>query len=503
VSQLFRTKSIDALIAASQEPGKSLRKTLGPLSLTTLGIGAVIGSGIFTLIGTATAGKVVSIQSILNAPVIDLILHGARAGSQMGRPGAGPAITVSFLLVAVACVFAGLCYAELASMIPIAGSAYTYAYAILGEIFAWIIGWDLILEYAVSNMSVAVGFSAYMQDLCDNLLGFHLPPQLAYPPFPSSGQPAGWFNIPALIITMLVTWILVRGVKESAGTNTAMVLIKIAAIAVFCVGAAKAIRPENWHPFAPNGWPGILSGASIVFFTYIGFDSVSTAAEECRQPQRDLPIGIIATLIVCTILYGSVSVVLTGIVPYATLAGDSPVADALKSLGYNRLRLIVTAGALMGMLSSLLVYQYGQARVWFAMSRDRLLPQMFSAVHNRFKTPHISTWVAGLVVGIPAGIWDIATFAELSNIGTLFAFMLVSAGVIVLRRKQPGRPRSFRVPLVPLFPLISIACCLVLMMGLPLLTWLRFVAWLIIGMFIYFLYSRARSTLAQPQSEIP
>ncbi len=494
---LFRTKSIESLIAASEDPERKLRRTLGPWSLTALGIGAVIGSGIFTLTGTAAAGKVVAIKSLLNATVIDLALYGTHAGSQLGRPGAGPAITLSFLLVAVACAFAGLCYAELASMIPVAGSAYTYAYAILGELVAWIIGWDLILEYAVSNMSVAVGFSAYLQDLCDNLFGFHLPPQLAYPPFPAAGGPAGWFNVPALLITLAVTCVLVRGVRESAETNTVMVAIKILAILIFCLGAARAIQPANWKPFAPHGFPGILTGASIVFFTYIGFDSISTAAEECRKPQRDLPIGILATLVICTILYGSVSLVLTGIANYKTLGTDSPVADALKALGYNRLRLAVTAGALAGMLSSLLVYQYGQARIWFAMSRDRLLPAMFSAVHKRFQTPYISTWIAGFVVGIPAGIWDIDTFAELSNIGTLFAFVLVSLGVIVLRWKQPERPRSFRVPLVPLFPMISIGCCLVLMAGLPLLTWLRFFTWLAIGLAIYFPYGRRRSTLVE------
>ncbi|MGA3262339.1 MAG: amino acid permease [Bryobacteraceae bacterium] len=494
---LFRTKSIDALIAASEAPNQRLRRTLGPWSLTALGIGAVIGSGIFTLTGTAAAGKVIPIKSILEATVIDLVLHGSHAGSQLGRPGAGPAITLSFLLVAIACLFAGLCYAELASMIPIAGSAYTYSYAILGEIVAWVIGWDLILEYAVSNMSVAVGFSAYLQDLFQNLFGFQLPSRWAFPPFPAAGGPAGWFNVPALLITMLVTVVLVRGVRESAGTNTVMVAIKIAAILIFCIGAAGAIKPGNWHPFAPHGFPGILTGASIVFFTYIGFDSVSTAAEECKRPQRDLPIGIIATLIVCTILYASVSLVLTGIAHYQTLNTDSPVADALKALGYNRLRLIVTAGALMGMLSSLLVYQYGQARIWFAMSRDRLLPGLFSRVHKKFQTPHVSTWIAGFFVGIPAGIWDIDTFAELSNIGTLFAFVLVSLGVIVLRKKQPERPRSFRVPFVPLFPIISIVCCLVLMMGLPLKTWLRFFIWLAIGLAIYFPFGRKRSTLAE------
>ena len=461
-----------------------------------MGIGAVIGSGIFTLTGTAAAGKVEKIESIFHATLLDLALHGTHAGSMMGRPGAGPAISLSFVMVAVACLFAGLCYAELASMIPVAGSAYTYAYAILGEIFAWIIGWDLILEYAVSNMSVAVGFSAYLQDLGDNLLGWHLPQALAYPAFPAPGQPAGIFNLPALIITLLVTWVLVRGVKEGAGANAVMVAIKIAAILIFCFGAASAIHPGNWKPFAPNGFSGVLTGASLVFFTYIGFDSVSTAAEECRNPQKDLPFGIITTLIVCTILYGSVALVLTGVARYDTLNTNSPVADALRALGYNRLRLVVTFGALMGMISSLLVYQYGQARVWFAMSRDGLLPKMFSKVHARFQTPHVSTWIAGFAVGLPAGLWDIDTFAELSNIGTLFAFIVVSAGVIVLRIKQPDRVRHFKTPLVPLVPLLSIGCCLLLMMGLPLLTWIRFVVWLIIGLVIYYFFGRKHSTLA-------
>ena len=492
MNPLFRTKSIDQLVAASEDPAHRLKKSLGALSLTALGIGAVIGSGIFTVTGTAAAGKTLAVNSILEATVFDLIINGASAGSQMGRPGAGPAITLSFILVAIACCFAGLCYAELASMIPIAGSAYTYAYAVLGEIFAWIIGWDLILEYAVSNMSVAVGFSAYLQDLFENVFGFHLPHALAYPPLPAPGQPAGYFNLPALVITLGVTWILVRGVKESAGANTVMVAIKLAAIVIFCVGASRAVNTANWHPYAPNGFAGILTGASIIFFSYIGFDSVSTAAEECRRPQRDLPIGIIATLIVCTILYASVALVLTGIMPWPKLGTDSPVADALKALGMNNLRTVVTAGALMGMISSLLVYQYGQARIWFAMSRDGLLPRMFSNVHTRFKTPHVSTWVAGFFVGLPAGIWDIATFAELSNIGTLFAFVVVSAAVIVLRRKQPERRRGFRVPLVPLIPVLSIVCCVVLMMGLPLLTWLRFFAWLAIGLGIYFFYSRKK-----------
>ena len=494
VTQLLRTKSIDALVAASQQEDKRLRKTLGPVSLAALGVGAVIGSGIFILTGTAAAGETRVIKSILNAPLLDLLLHGTGALSTGGRLGAGPAITLSFVLVAIACSFAALCYAELASMIPIAGSAYTYAYATLGEIFAWIIGWDLILEYAVSNMAVGVGFSAYFNDVLDAMFGFKLPQKLASPLFTHNQEP-GWFNLPALLILLILTWILVRGVKESAETNNVMVAIKIVAIGIFVFGAARAVNTDNWRPFMPNGFPGVLTGAAIVFFTYIGFDSVSTAAEECKNPQRDLPVGIIASLIVCTILYVSVAAVLTGIAKWNTLSNAAPVANALKQLGYAGVRRWVDAGALVGMISSLLVFQYGQARVWFAMSRDRLLPSVFSKVHPKHRTPHISTWIAGLFVGIPAGIWDIDTFADLSNIGTLFAFILVSAGVIVLRKSQPERPRGFRVPLVPFLPMVSIACCLVLMMSLPLETWLRFVTWLIIGLVLYTLYGRHRSDL--------
>jgi APA family basic amino acid/polyamine antiporter len=493
--QLFRTKSIDALIAASEEPGKRLAKTLGPWSLTALGIGAVIGSGIFILTGTAAAGEKLSYNSILHAPVLDLLLHGSSAVSTIGRPGAGPAISLSFLVTALACSFAALCYAELASMIPIAGSAYTYAYATLGEIFAWIIGWDLILEYAVSNMAVAVGFSAYFNDFLDAAFGAHLPQKLSNPMIAGGQFTGNWFNVPTLLLLLALTYILARGVKESAGTNNVMVLVKIAAILIFVIGAARAIRVENWRPFMPNGFSGVLTGAAIVFFTYIGFDSVSTAAEECRHPQRDLPFGIIATLIICTILYVSVSLTLTGIANYQTLSNAAPVAGALKALGYDSIRRWVELGALVGMLSSLLVFQYGQARIWFAMSRDGLLPRAFSRVHPVHRTPHISTWVAGLVVGIPAGIWDIGTFADLSNIGTLFAFIVVSAGVIVLRRTQPERPRGFRVPGAPALPLLSIVSCLVLMLSLPLETWVRFVVWLIVGLGIYYFFGRKHSEL--------
>ncbi|HEV8290679.1 MAG TPA: amino acid permease, partial [Tepidisphaeraceae bacterium] len=399
------------------------------------------------------------------------------------------------LLTALACGFAALCYAELASMIPVAGSAYTYAYATLGEIFAWIIGWDLILEYAVSNMAVAVGFSAYFNDLLDAVFGVHLPAELSNPMIAGGQMTGAWFNVPALLLILTLTYILTMGVKESAGANNLMVLVKITAILIFVIGASRAIRTENWRPFMPNGFSGVLTGAAIVFFTYIGFDSVSTAAEECRHPQRDLPFGIIATLVICTILYVSVSLTLTGIAHYTTLGNAAPVAGALKALGYDGIRRWVAVGAIVGMISSLLVFQYGQARIWFAMSRDGLLPRVFSKVHAVHKTPHVSTWVAGFVVGIPAGVWDIGTFADLSNIGTLFAFVVVSAGVIVLRRSQPDRPRGFRVPGSPLLPLFSIISCFVLMMGLPLETWVRFFVWLILGLAVYYFFGRKHSAL--------
>ncbi len=493
--QLLRTKNIDDLVNESHTEGKRLKRSLGAWSLIAFGIGAVIGGGIFTVTGTAAAGQRMAVPSILNAPLLDLLMHGSKAASIIGRPGAGPGLTLSFILVALTCGFAALCYAELASMIPIAGSAYTYAYTTLGEIFAWIIGWDLILEYAVSNMSVAVGFSAYFNVMCDYIFGHHLPKYLSEPAIVNGSFTGSVFNLPALIIVMALSWLLVRGVKESAGANNVMVVIKIAAVLLFVCGAAHAIQASNLHPFLPNGFGGVLSGAAIVFFTFIGFDSVSTAAEECNNPQRNMPIGIIGTLIVCGILYTAVALVLTGIVNWKTLDNASPVANALQAIGMSRLRFTVTVGALLGMLSSLLVYQYGQARIWFAMSRDRLLPALFSRVHKRFQTPHVSTWIAGLAVGIPAGIWDIGTFADLSNIGTLFAFIIVSVGVVILRHKQPGRPRSFKVPFSPVTPAISVAACLGLMLGLPLETWIRFVVWLAIGLVIYASYSRKRSPL--------
>lgn len=472
----------------------------------------MIGSGIFTVIGTAISGEKFDTTSILNTPLADYVItHTALSG----RPGAGPALALSLFLVAIVCGLTGLCYAELASMIPIAGSAYTYTYATLGELVAWIIGWDLILEYAGSNMTVSVGFAAHVVDMLD-WFGLHPSAKWISPAYLPGGlqdlagndiYKSGWhfgFNIPAFLIVLLLTVVLVRGIRETAEANNTMVGLKLAAILIFVVAVSGYIHPGNWHPFAPNGLSGVLAGGSIIFFTYIGFDSVSTAAEECRNPQKDLPIGIIATLIVCTVLYVAVAVCLTGLVPWQSMVGDAaPVVNALKKLSVlpgghplHWVRLIVLVGALMGMISSLLVYQLGQSRVWYSMSRDGLLPGVFSKVHPIFRTPAFSTWVAGFVVAIPSGLFDIGTLADLSNIGTLFAFVLVSIGVIVLRIREPERRRGFRVPGGHVIPVLSVVFCLLLMSGLPIITWFRFFIWLAIGLVIYFTYSRFRSEFA-------
>ena len=529
------------------------------------------------LTGTAAAGEYFQAPNLIHAQVLDLIVnffrHGGTSGVLMhGRPPAGPAIAISFVLVAMACSFAGLCYAELASMIPIAGSAYTYSYATLGEIFAWIIGWDLILEYAVSNVAVAVGFSGYLKAQLTQF-GLNLPDAWSSPVWASGHWTGSFFNVPAFLVVMILTWLLVRGVRESAETNNIMVIVKMAAIVTFLVVGGMLVQPKNWHPFMPSGFGGVVTGGAIIFFTYIGFDSVSTAAEEAENPQKDVPFGIIMSLIVCTILYVGVALVLVGMMPFqmfrsgtqvvqlelaqpvptlgerlqtvkgvghvaestptiyrvvfdgdktqanaaakemeqvavesgATVrsssvsnASDAPVAYALATLGTSRMfQAIIIIGALTGMLSSLLVFQYGQTRIWFAMSRDRLLPGIFSVVHKKFKTPHWSTWIAGFAVGLPAGLVDIGDAADLANIGTLFAFVLVSFGVIFLRRKQPDRPRGFKVPFVPWFPLISIILCGGLMTGLTVITWIRFFVWLGLGLVIYFLYSRRHSEFAE------
>jgi APA family basic amino acid/polyamine antiporter len=459
------------------------------------------------------AGQHFDTPNIGDTPLIHYLIHHT---AMAGRPGAGPALALSLVLVAIVCAFTGLCYAELASMIPIAGSAYTYTYATMGELTAWIIGWDLILEYAFSNMSVSVGFAAHIVDLMD-WFGWHPALMWISPAYLPTGlqdlagndlYKSGWhfgFNIPAFLVVMVLTVILVRGIRESARTNNIMVLVKIAAILVFVCAAASFIKPHYWHPFMPNGWTGLLTGGSIIFFTYIGFDSVSTAAEECKNPQRDVPFGILMTLAACTALYSAVAIVLSGIVPWQSLMGDAaPVVNALKRLslqpgggGLYWIRLFVLLGALVGMISSILVFQLGQARIWFAMSRDKLLPDVFSRIHAQFRTPAVATWVAGFVVGVPAGLLDIGTVSNLSNIGTLFAFVLVSIGVLILRYREPNRYRGFRAPLGPVFPVLSVVFCIVLMMGLEVITWFRFFAWLAMGLVIYYFYSRHRSEFAK------
>src|SRR5438132_604396 len=417
--QLFRTKSPDLLIAEAAAPERQMKRTLGPVALTAIGIGAIIGAGIFSLTGTAAAGQ--TFASRLETPVINFIQAWmSGTGVVFGRAGAGPAIAASFVVAGIACAFAAFCYAELASMIPVSGSAYTYSYATLGEIVAWIIGWDLILEYAVGNMAVAVVF--------------------------------------------------------------------VVAFGAFMV------NPTNWHPFTPNGFAGLMSGAAIVFFAFIGFDAVSTTAEETRNPQRDMPIGIMASLIICTVLYVLMSAVLTGIKKYTVYTGDAAaVATAFASKPWAEA--LVSAGALAGTTSVLLVFQLGQPRIFMAMARDGLLPQYFAKVHPRFRTPYITTIWTGVVVGVVAMITNIGDLADLTNIGTLFAFILVCLGVNVLRRVAPERPRPFRVPFVPVFPILGVILCIALMLSLPVMTWIRFVVWLGIGLTIYFLYSVRHSKL--------
>ena len=425
------------------------------------------------------------------------LLHGRDAVSTSGRPGAGPGIALSFVLVAIACGFAALCYAELASTIPLAGSAYTYTYATLGEFAAWIVGWVLMLEYAVTNMAVAVGFSAYLDSLLQSF-GIVLPRSLIQPPF-IGGEPTGAiFNLPGFIVILLLTVLLVAGIRESARTNSVMVIIKILAILIFIFAAMPHVETQNWKPFFPNGWNGVLTGGSIIFFTYIGFDSVATAAEECRNPQRDVPFGILASLVACAILYVAVALVLTGIQPWETLRNAAPVAKALDAIGLQNIQRWVTVGALTGMVSSLLVFQLGQTRIWFAMSRDGLLPKAFSRVHARFRTPHFSTWVAGFVVAIPAGLLDIGTLGghlESRNPGLPSRWSpspFSSCG-----GRSPTDRAPFRVPWVPWVPLFSLFSCLLLMVGLPVETWIRFFVWLIIGLGIYFCYGYWRSKMRQ------
>jgi basic amino acid/polyamine antiporter, APA family len=523
-SQLFRKKSPDHLIAEAAAPDRQMKRALGPFALTCIGIGAIIGTGIFALAGTAAAGEQLQ-ASFLKTPILNFIQSWiSHAPLVFGRPGAGPAVMLSFVVAGVACGFAALCYAELASMIPVSGSAYTYSYATLGELIAWIIGWDLILEYAVGNMAVAVGWSGYFMRLCGSAhIPWLFPDGIKFPVwsvndyataktivsqggealanYSSATIPtiAGYpiaLNLPALLIVAAVTVLLIYGIRESARTNNTIVVIKVSVVVFVIAFGAFLVHPTNWTPFVPTGIGGVMSGAAIVFFAFIGFDAVSTTAEETKNPQRDMPIGIIASLIICTILYVLMAAVITGMRKYTTYLGD-PAAVATAFAAYPKAQALISAGAIAGITSVLLVFQLGQPRIFMAMARDGLLPQYFAKIHPRFRTPHITTIWTGVFVGGIAAVVDIGSLADLTNIGTLFAFILVCLGVVILRRTDANRPRPFRVPLVPLFPILGVIFCFVLMMSLPLETWIRFFVWLGIGLLIYFLYGVGHSKLRQ------
>ncbi|HWT44416.1 MAG TPA: amino acid permease [Vicinamibacterales bacterium] len=488
MTQLFRRKPIAELVVEGEQ---ALKRVMGAGDLIMLAIGAVIGAGIFSAIGTAAAGQIGP-----NGEVI--------------RQGAGPALVFSFLLLGVACALAGLCYAELAAMIPQAGSAYAYTYATLGELVAWIIGWDLILEYAVGNVAVAISWGDYFNTLLRGL-GWSLPPWLTtgYRTALLSPDPAihGLLDsaphllgipivvhVPAFAIVMLITWLLLQGARESSTANNIMVVIKLLALALFIAVGATHLHAANYHPFAPNGFKGIHQGAAIVFFAYIGFDAISTAAEETKNPQRNLPIGILGGLAICTFIYVIVGAVLTGMVPYQQLAVADPLARALQLAGFSAVGWIVALGAAVSMSAVLLVFQYGQPRIFFAMARDGLLPH-WAARLNAQKIPVTTTIVTGVFVASWSLIGDAGETYDLTNIGTLFAFMLVSIGVLVLRYKEPDRPRPFRVPFVWPVTILSAAGCMFIMRGLPHQAWERFGYWLVVGLLLYFLYGFQHSRL--------
>jgi APA family basic amino acid/polyamine antiporter len=465
-SNLLRTKSIEQLVGDVEHGTKALKRTLSALDLTLLGIGAIIGTGIFVLTGTAAANQ------------------------------AGPAIVLSYTIAGLACGFAALCYAEFAAMIPISGSAYTYAYATLGEIFAWMIGWDLILEYAVGSMTVAVGWSGYFQRILAGF-GYHLPAWMSAAPDPAAGSLA---NVPAMIIVLGIMVLLIVGVRESARFNAAMVAVKLAAVAFFILIGFTYVKPENWSPFMPYGFSGVMTGAAVVFFAYIGFDAVSTTAEEAKNPSRDLPIGIIASLIICTLLYLIVAGILTGIVPVVQYKADmqflnAPVGYALAVINKDWAAGLVSAGAVAGITSVLLVMLMSQPRIFFAMSRDQLLPAGVSRVHPRFRTPYITTIITCVIVATVAGFVPITVLGEMTSIGTLFAFVVVSLAVIVLRIRRPDARRPFRVPGGFVIPVLGVLACVYLMVSLSVMTWVRFLGWLDIGMIIYWFYGRTHSPL--------
>ena len=467
-SNLLKTKSIEQLVGDAESGAKALKRTLTAMDLTLLGIGAIIGTGIFVLTGTAAANQ------------------------------AGPAIVLSYVLAGLACAFAALCYAEFAAMIPISGSAYTYAYATLGEIFAWMIGWDLILEYAVGSMTVAVGWSGYFQRILAGF-GMHLPAWMSAAP--AAGVEGAIVNLPAIIIVLVISCLLVIGVRESARFNAVMVAVKLAAILFFIVVGVGYVKPENWSPFMPYGWAGITAAAAVVFFAYIGFDAVSTTAEEAKNPSRDLPIGIIASLIICTVLYLSVAGILSGIIPVVAYKADAaflnaPVGYALAVINQDWAAGLVSAGAVAGITSVLLVMLMSQPRIFFAMSRDQLLPPGVSKVHPKYRTPYITTLITGVVVAIVAGFTPIQILGEMTSIGTLFAFVVVSVAVIILRIQRPDARRPFKVPGGHIIPVLGVLSCTYLMIALTVMTWVRFLVWLDLGMIIYWFYGRTHSQLA-------
>ena len=498
-SNLFAKKPLSLLLEEMKGENR-LRRVLGPVTLTSLGVGAIIGTGIFVLTGVGAHDK------------------------------AGPALTLSFAASGVACIFAAMCYAEFASMAPVAGSAYTYAYATLGELFAWIIGWDLVLEYAVGSATVAHGWSAHFQDLLKSF-GVYIPHSLSTAPFDfnletgSFLMTGSYFDLPAILITAVITAILVKGIKESASFNAGMVMVKLAIVFFVIIVGAFYVDTRNWEPFAPYGYTGIsffgktlfgqtgpngaplgvLAGAAIIFFAYIGFDSVSTHAEEARRPHRDVPIGIIASLLICTVLYIAVSAILTGMVPSDKIDINAPVANAFAQKGLPWSQRLIDVGAITGITSVLLVMMLSQPRVLLAMARDGMVPEsFFGTVHPKFRTPWKSTILTGLFVGTMATFLPLRVLAELTNIGTLLAFVIVCSAVLIMRKTHPDAERPFRSPWVPFVPIAGIFCCLVLMFSLPAENWWRLIVWLGIGFCIYFAYSRRHSVMARMRrGEVP